>query len=106
MPASEIKTVDELILEINLPKVTTHPGRSVPGLQITLRGSQEALYIFFKRFDATPYVGHSNFSTHSVSLSLFHAPRPSKFLVRAHLSAQKVLGEEAAVTMRLRLQGT
>ena len=74
MPASEIKTVDELILKVYLRKVTTHPGRSVPGLQITLRGSQEALYIFFKRLDATPYVGHWNFSTHSVSLSLFHAP--------------------------------
>ena len=106
IPSSEIKTVDELILKVNLQKVTTHPGRSVPGLQITLRGPQKALCYFFDRLDATPYVGHWNFPTHSVSLSLFHAPRPSVFLVRAHLSAQEVSGEEAAVAMRLRLQGT
>ena len=106
IPSSEIKTVDELILKVNLQKVTTHPGRSVPGLRITLRGPQKALCYFFDRLDATPYVGHWNFPTHSVSLSLFHAPRPSVFLVRAHLSAQEVSGEEAAVAMRLRLQGT
>ena len=58
MPASEIKTVDDLILKVNLRKVTAHPGRSVPGLQITLRGSQAALCIFFQRLDATPFVGH------------------------------------------------
>ncbi len=61
MPESEIKTVEELILKVNLRKVTTHPGRTVPGLQILLRGSQESLNIFFTRLDASTYVGHWNF---------------------------------------------
>ena len=63
--------------------------------------------MFFTRLDASPYVGHWNLSTtHTVSLSLFHAPRPSKFLVRDHLSAQEVSGEEAEFAMRLRLRRT
>jgi hypothetical protein len=54
MPESEIKTVEELILKVTLRKVTTNPGRSVPGLQITLRGPQKELKFFFIRLDATP----------------------------------------------------
>ncbi len=39
MPESEIKSVDELIKKAHLRKVTTSPGRTVPGPQISLRGS-------------------------------------------------------------------